>query len=319
MFTLINFLFFSINIFVKIVSRVFIFGVLAYSSFFIFFVIIVISFSLLESTVSSVESKFTSFMNSLFIIITITSVYLIFDHFKPFLAKIIKKIKIELNNNINILTLMQKQEQKHENEVINSKLLIKNLLKEIFNSILSTFKLIFIIGLILTPFLFVFILLSVLFIMMSSFNESNIFLEILMFIPKHIGFTILVKYFFYLIKTPLMFIIILIAFPVILVFLLIKPTLAMNIILKIKNRVNDLKNIMLTNEVKDEEEINKLLGEYILFSLSNLLVWLFSGVISFGIYDYLAENIYIYSLYVALFIHFFIVGIWGIALEKEGW
>jgi hypothetical protein len=153
---------------------------------------------------------------------------------------------------------------------------------------------------------------------MDSSSEANIFVEILMIFFKHMEIAILFKYLSYLIKIPLIFIIILIAFPIVLVFLLIKPTLVRNTILKIKNKVNDFKNIMLFNEVKSEEEQNKLIEEYILFSLSNLLIWLFSGIISFGISEYLA-NIYIYNLYVALFVHFLIVSFWSIAFQKEGW
>ena len=99
---------------------------------------------------------------------------------------------------------------------------------------------------------------------------------------------------------------------------MIKPSLVRNTILKIKNKVNDFKNIMLFNEVKSEEEINKLVEEFVILSLSNLLVWLFSGIISFGIYKYLAD-IYIYNLYIAIFVHFLIVGFWSIAFQKEGW
>jgi hypothetical protein len=318
---LINFLLFLINVFIKIISRVIVFGILALSSFFIFFVIMVIVFSLGESGTSLEKTKdIFIFIHSIFMIITIMSVYLIFNHFKPFLAKIVKTMKIELNTKINIGNIVQKKEKKYENEIINDKLLIKSFLflKEIFNSIFATFKLIFIISLVLTPFLILFIILSVFFIIMGSSSEANIFVEILMIIFKHMGIAILVKYFSYLIKIPLIFIIILIAFPIVLVFLLIKPTLVRNTILKIKNKVNDFKNIMLFNEVKSEEEGNKLIEEYVLFSLSNLLVWLFSGIISFGIYGYLA-NIYIYNLYVALFVHFLIVGFWSIAFQKEGW
>jgi hypothetical protein len=153
---------------------------------------------------------------------------------------------------------------------------------------------------------------------MGFSSEANIFVEILMIIFKHMGFAILIKYFSYLIKIPLIFIIILIVFPIVLVFLLIKPSLVRNTILKIKNKVNDFKNIMLFNEVKSEEEINKLVEEFVILSLSNLLVWLFSGIISFGIYKYLAD-IYIYNLYIAIFVHFLIVGFWSIAFQKEGW
>jgi hypothetical protein len=317
--TLTNFLLFLINVFIKIISRVIVFWILALSSFFIFFVIMVIVFSLGESGTSLGKSKdIFIFIHSIFMIITIMSVYLIFNHFKPFLAKIIKTMKTELNNNIKIGNFIKTQGQRYENEIMNDKLLIKGLLKEIFNSIFATFKLTFIISLILTPFLILFIILSVFFIIMGSFNESNIFVEILMIIFKHMGIAILVKYFSYLIKIPLIFIIILIAFPIVLVFLFIKPALVRNTILKIKNKVNDLKNIMLFNEVKSEEEENKLIEEYVLFSLSNLLIWLFSGIISFGIYEYLAD-IYIYNLYVALFVHFLIVGFWSIAFQKEGW
>jgi len=223
--TLINFLLFLINVFIKIISRVIVFGILAYSSGFIFFVIIVIAFSLVESGASLGKSKdIFSFRQSIFIIIAIMSVYLAFNHLEPFLAKIIKTMKTELNNNIKIGNLIKTQGQRYENEIINDKLLIKGLLKEIFNSIFATFKLTFIISLILAT----------------------------------------------------------------------------------------------VNEVKSEEEINKLIEEYVLFSLSNLLIWLFSGIISFGIYEYLA-NIYIYNLYVALFVHFLIVGFWSIAFQKEGW
>jgi hypothetical protein len=152
------------------------------------------------------------------------SVYLIFNHFKPFLAKIIKTMKIELKNNIKIGNLIKTQGQRYENEIMNDKLLIKGLLKEIFNSIFATFKLTFIISLILTT----------------------------------------------------------------------------------------------INEVKSEKEINKLIKEHVLFSLSNLLIWLFNGIISFGIYEYLA-NIYIYNLYVALFVYFLIVVFWFVAFQKERW
>jgi hypothetical protein len=279
----------------------------------------VIVSSLMESRASLGKSKdIFIFIHSIFMIITIMSVYLVFNHFKPFLAKIIKTMKTELNTKINMGNIVQKNEQKYENEVINDKSLIKSFLKEIFNSIFATFKLTFIISLILTPFVILFIILSMFFIIMGSFSEENIFVEILMIIFKHMGVAILIKYFSYLIKIPLIFIIILIAFPIVLVFLLIKPDLVRNTILKIKNKVNDFKNIMLFNEVKNEEEINKLIEEYVLFSLSNLLVWLFSGIISFGIYKYLAD-IYIYNLYVALFVHFLIVGFWSIAFQKEGW
>jgi len=317
--TLINFLLFLINVFIKIISRVIVFGILALSSFFIFFVIMVIVFSLGESGTSLGKSKdIFIFIHSIFMIITIMSIYLVFNHFKPFLAKIIKTMKTELNTKINMGNIIQKNEQKYENEVINDKSLIKSFLKEIFNSIFATFKLTFIISLILTPFVILFIILSMFFIIMGSFSEENIFVEILMIIFKHMGVAILIKYFSYLIKIPLIFIIILIAFPIVLVFLLIKPDLVRNTILKIKNKVNDFKNIMLFNEVKNEEEVNKLIEEYVLFSLSNLLVWLFSGIISFGIYKYLAD-IYIYNLYVALFVHFLIVGFWSIAFQREGW
>jgi hypothetical protein len=279
----------------------------------------VIVFSLGESGTSLGKSKdIFIFIHSIFMIITIMSVYLVFNHFKPFLAKIIKTMKTELNTKINMGNIVQKNEQKYENEVINDKSLIKSFFKEIFNSIFATFKLTFIISVILTPFVILFIILSMFFIIMGSFSEENIFVEILMIIFKHMGVAILIKYFSYLIKIPLIFIIILIAFPIVLVFLLIKPDLVRNTILKIKNKVNDFKNIMLFNEVKNEEEINKLIEEYVLFSLSNLLVWLFSGIISFGIYKYLAD-IYIYNLYVALFVHFLIVGFWSIAFQKEGW
>ena len=319
MLTLINFLLFLINVFIKIISRVIVFGILALSSFFIFFVIMVIVFSLGESGTSLGKSKdIFIFIHSIFMIITIMSIYLVFNHFKPFLAKIIKTMKTELNTKINMGNIIQKNEQKYENEVINDKSLIKSFLKEIFNSIFATFKLTFIISLILTPFVILFIILSMFFIIMGSFSEENIFVEILMIIFKHMGVAILIKYFSYLIKIPLIFIIILIAFPIVLVFLLIKPDLVRNTILKIKNKVNDFKNIMLFNEVKNEEEVNKLIEEYVLFSLSNLLVWLFSGIISFGIYKYLAD-IYIYNLYVALFVHFLIVGFWSIAFQREGW
>jgi hypothetical protein len=325
--TLTNFLLFLINVFIKIISRVIVFGILALSSFFIFFVIMVIVFSLGESGTSLGKSKdIFIFIHSIFMIITIMSVYLIFNHFKPFLAKIIKTMKTEINTKINIGNIVQKKGKKYENEIIyenqiiNDKSLIKSFLflKEIFNSIFATFKLTFIISLILTPFLILFIILSLFFIIMGSSSEANIFVEILMIIFKHMGIAILVKYFSYLIKVPLIFIIILIVFPIVLVFLLIKPTLVRNTILKIKNKVNDFKNIMLFNDVKSEEEQNKLIEEYVLFSLGNLLIWLFSGIISFGIYEYLAD-IYIYNLYVALFAHFLIVGFWSIAFHKEGW
>jgi hypothetical protein len=59
------------------------------------------------------------FIHSIFMIITIMSVYLIFNlifnHFKPFLAKIIKTMKTELNAKINIGNILQKKDQKYEN------------------------------------------------------------------------------------------------------------------------------------------------------------------------------------------------------------
>ena len=175
MLTLINFLLFLINVFIKIISRVIVFGILALSSFFIFFVIMVIVSSLMESRAYLGKSKdIFIFIHSIFMIITIMGVYLIFNHFKPFLAKIIKTMKIELNTKINIRNIVQKKEQRYENEIINDK------------------------------------------------------------------------------------------------------------------------------------------------SLSNLLIWLFSGIISFGIYEYLV-NIYIYNLYVAIFVYFLVVGFWSIAFQKEGW
>jgi len=210
--TLINFLLFLINVFIKIISRVIIFGVLALSFFFIFFVIMVIVSYLGESGVLLGKSRdIFVFIHSIFMIITIMSVYLIFNHFKPFLAKIIKTMKTELNTKINIGSIVQKKEQKYENEIINNKLLIKSFLflKEIFYSIFTTFKLTFIIGLVLIPFLILFIILSVFFIIMGFSSEANIFVEILMIIFKHMGFAILIKYFSYLIKIPLIFIILL--------------------------------------------------------------------------------------------------------------
>jgi len=139
----------------------------------------VIVSSLMESRASLGKSKdIFIFIHGIFMIITIMSVYLIFNHFRRFLAKIIKTMKTELKNKINNGKYCTKKEQRYKNEIINDK------------------------------------------------------------------------------------------------------------------------------------------------SLSNLLIWLFSGIISFGIYEYLV-NIYIYNLYVAIyvaiFVYFLIVGFWSIAFQKEGW
>ncbi len=173
MLTLTNFLLFLINVFIKIISRLIVFGFLAFSSFFIFFVIMVIVSSLMESRAHLEKSKdIFIFINNIFMIITIMSVYLIFNHFKPFLAKIIKTMKNELKNKINNRKYCTKKEQRYKNQIINDK------------------------------------------------------------------------------------------------------------------------------------------------SLSNLLIWLFSGIISFGIYEYLV-NIYIYNLYVAIFVYFLIVVFWSRAFQKK--
>jgi hypothetical protein len=153
------------------------------------------------------------------------SVYLIFNHFRRFLAKIIKTMKTELKNKINNGKYCTKKEQRYENEIINDKSLVKSFLEKIFNSIFVTFKFTFIISLILTT----------------------------------------------------------------------------------------------INEVKNEKEINKLIKEHVLFSLSNLLIWLFNGIISFGIYDEYLVNIYIYNVYVAIFVYFLIVVFWSVAFQKERW
>lgn len=139
----------------------------------------VIVSSLMESRASLGKSKdIFIFIHGIFMIITIMSVYLIFNHFRRFLAKIIKTMKTELKNKINNGKYCTKKEQRYKNEIINDK------------------------------------------------------------------------------------------------------------------------------------------------SLSNLLIWLFIGIISFGIYEYLV-NIYIYNLYVAIyvaiFVYFLIVGFWSIAFQKEGW
>ncbi len=147
--------------------------------------------------------------------------YIFYNYGNSILFNGIKSFFREIKGNI-----VQKKEQRYENEIINDKSLVKSFLflKEIFNSIFATFKLTFIISLILTTF----------------------------------------------------------------------------------------------NEVKSEEEINKLIKEHVLFSLSNLLIWLFNGIISFGVYEYLV-NIYIYNLYVAIFVYFLIVVFWSVAFQKEGW